>query len=75
MDFLAATNDRKFPLKMTGGARPARQRAVEESEPAGNGRRRSKGRQALLDFIPFPLYDIYLPLLDALFLLSEGDDG
>jgi len=56
---------------MSGNSRPKR---AEEQEPAGNGRR-SKGRRALLDFIPFPLYDIYLPLLDAFFLLSEGDDG
>jgi len=39
---------------MSGNSRPKR---AEEQEPAGNGRR-SKGRRALLDFIPFPLYYI-----------------
>jgi len=57
---------------MSGNSRPKR---AEEQEPVGNGRRRNKGRRALLDIIPFPLYDTYLPLLDAFFLLSEGDDG
>jgi len=75
IDFLAATDVGKFLPNMSRGARAGGQQAAEEYEPAGTGWRRSKGRQALLDFIPFPLYDIYLPLLDAFFLLSEGDDG
>jgi len=56
MDFLAATDIRKFPPK-TGRGERAGGRWEEESGQVGNGWR-CKGRRALLDFILFPLYYI-----------------
>jgi len=75
MDFLAAMDVGKLPPKRSGGEKAGGQREAEMYEPGSTGRQRSQGWRALLDFIPCPLYDIYLPLLDAFFLLSEGDDG
>jgi len=58
---------------MTGNCHPKRSK---EQEPADNGWR-STSRQAVLDFIPFPLY--YISTLFGGFLsfvlLPEGDDG
>jgi hypothetical protein len=62
MDFLAATG--------VGRSHP---KWVEDEEAAGN-RRSSKGRRALLDFIPFPLYYMSATF-GCFFLLSKGDDG
>jgi len=55
---------------MSGNSRP---KQAEEEELADNVWR-SKGRRALLHFIPFPLYYIdHFQMLS--FLLSEGDNG
>jgi len=72
MDFLAATDARKFLPTTVGGARAGGQ-WVEKQWPVRNGWR-SNGRQAPLDLIPFPLYYIdHFQMLS--FHFSDGYDG